>query len=221
MRLSREGRGVILNTFIVLIILMGTEMVLAGAIGWSRWITIALGVVSVGLMCVVVWFFRDPERQHILEPDKALAPVDGKVVAIERVYEKEYLKREVIQVSIFMSLTNIHANFYPVGGQVTYRKYHPGKYLVAWHPKSSELNERMTIVVDTGKYGEVLFRQIAGMLARRIVNYAVVGKRVEQGRRCGFIKLGSRMDVFLPLDTEIMVKIGDKVKGAKTPIAKL
>lgn len=173
------------------------------------------------LFFLLVWFFRNPTR-NIPEKNNAMvyAPADGKVVTIEKVEESEYLKDARIQVSIFMSPLNVHVNRNPVSGTVRYAKYHPGKYLVAWHPKSSTENERTTTVIDTGKH-QVLFRQIAGALARRIVQYVKQEDKVEQGAEMGFIKLGSRVDVFLPLDSEILVKEGDKVSGALDVIAKL
>ena len=153
--------------------------------------------------------------QHIV------SPVDGKVVVIEKVYEKEYFKDERLQVSIFMSPLNVHVTRYALGGEVTFSRYHPGKYLVAWHPKSSELNERTTVVVKNPVFGEVLYRQIAGALARRIVNYATVGDQVEQGTDAGFIKFGSRVDVFLPVDTPIDVVLNQTVRGGEDVIAHL
>jgi phosphatidylserine decarboxylase len=150
-----------------------------------------------------------------------VAPVDGKVVAIEEVEEKEYFKDKRLQVSIFMSPINVHVTRHPIGGKVKYSKYHPGKFLVAWHPKSSEENERTTVVVENDIAGEVLYRQIAGAMAKRIVNYAEVGNEVIQGSDSGFIKFGSRVDVFLPLNTPISVKLNQKVKGGLSVIAKI
>ena len=148
-----------------------------------------------------------------------LSSVDGKVVVIEEVFEKEYFKDKRLQVSVFMSPINVHVTRYPVGGTVTYSKYHPGKYLVAWHPKASEENERTTVVVKNDIIGEVLFRQIAGALAKRIVNYAEEGQKVEQTTDSGFIKFGSRVDIFLPLDAKIKVELNQKVKGGISIIA--
>ena len=170
---------------------------------------------------MILQFFRNPKRIAQTNESHILAPVDGKVVVIEEVFEKEYFNDKRLQVSVFMSPLNVHVTRYPVGGTVKYSKYHPGKFLVAWHPKSSEENERTTVVVDTQKYGDVLFRQIAGALAKRIVNYAKEGDTAQQGADFGFIKFGSRVDVFLPVNTPVNVAIGDKVKGAKTIIASL
>jgi phosphatidylserine decarboxylase len=152
---------------------------------------------------------------------EVLAPVDGKVVVIEEVFEKEYFKDKRLQISIFMSPINVHVTRYPIGGTVKYSKYHPGKFLVAWHPKSSEENERTTVVVENPIIGEVLYRQVAGALAKRIVNYAEEDQEVLQGGDSGFIKFGSRVDVYLPLNTNIRVKLNDKVIGGKSVIANI
>ncbi len=170
-------------------------------------------------LALILQFFRNPKREITWDVKKVFSPVDGKVVAIETVYEDEFFKAERKQISIFMSPLNVHVTRYPVSGEIIYSKYHPGKYLVAWHPKSSTLNERTTVVVKSPKFGPVLFRQIAGALARRIVNYAKVGEVGQQGSDSGFIKFGSRVDVFLPLDALITVKPNQKVIGAKTVIA--
>jgi phosphatidylserine decarboxylase len=168
---------------------------------------------------VGIQFFRNPKRIINKNFNDILAPVDGKVVAIEEVEEKEYFKDKRIQVSIFMSPTNVHITRYPSSGVIKYSKYHPGKYLVAWHPKSSEENERTTVVIHTPKFGDILYRQIAGAMARRIINYAEIGENVQQGEDSGFIKFGSRVDVLLPLDSAITVKLNQKVVGAQTCIA--
>ena len=168
---------------------------------------------------IILWFFRKPVR--IAEPNANViyAPCDGKVVVIEDVIEKEYYGKKRKQVSIFMSPLNVHINWYPVSGTVKYYKYHPGEKLVAWHPKSSELNERSTVVVETEAKQSILFRQIAGALARRIVCYAEQDTKITQGSEVGFIKFGSRMDLYLPLDAKITVDINQKVSGNKTVIA--
>jgi phosphatidylserine decarboxylase len=170
-------------------------------------------------LVLILQFFRNPKREITWDVKKVFSPVDGKVVVIETVYEDEFFKADRKQISIFMSPINVHVTRYPVSGEIIYSKYHPGKYLVAWHPKSSTLNERTTVVVKSPKFGPVLFRQIAGALARRIVNYAKVGEVGQQGSDSGFIKFGSRVDVFLPLDAVITVKPNQKVIGAKTVIA--
>ena len=169
----------------------------------------------------IVAFFREPRRVRIHDADLVFAPCDGRVVVTENVQETEYLGREMLQISIFMSITNIHMNWVPVGGVVEYFKYHPGRFLVAWHPKSSTENERTTTVVRMPSGQKVLFRQIAGLIARRIISYMTVGHQVEQNSVCGFIKFGSRVDVLVPKDSELLVEIGDPTVGSQTPIARL
>ncbi len=169
----------------------------------------------------IVAFFREPRRVRIHDADLVFAPCDGRVVVTENVRETEYLGREMLQISIFMSISNIHMNWVPVGGEVEYFKYHPGRFLVAWHPKSSTENERTTTVVRMPSGQQVLFRQIAGLIARRIISYMKVGHAVEQNSVCGFIKFGSRVDVLVPKDSELLVEIGDPVVGSQTPIARL
>ena len=169
----------------------------------------------------IVAFFREPRRGRIHDADLVFAPCAGRVVVTENVRETEYLGREMLQISIFMSITNIHMNWVPVGGEVEYFKYHPGRFLVAWHPKSSTENERTTTVVRMPSGQQVLFRQIAGLIARRIISYMKVGHAVEQNSVCGFIKFGSRVDVLVPKDSELLVEIGDPVVGSQTPIARL
>ena len=170
---------------------------------------------------LILQFFRNPTRKTIIDQNKIIAPVDGKVVIIKEVFEKEYFKRKKLQVSIFMSPINVHVTRYAISGKVVLSKYHPGKYLVAWHPKSSEKNERTTIVIKSEVFGEILYRQIAGALARRIINYAKIGQNVIQGDDAGFIKFGSRVDLFLPLKTNIKVNLNDHVKGGIDSIAEV
>jgi phosphatidylserine decarboxylase len=171
-------------------------------------------------LLLILQFFRNPKRKFNIDSKKILSPVDGKIVAIDRVIENEYFNDKRIQVSIFMSPINVHVTRYPIGGKVIYSKYHPGKYLVAWHPKSSEKNERTTIVIENKNIGKVLYRQIAGLLARRIVNYAKIKEKVIQGNDAGFIKFGSRVDLFLPVNSKINVKINQHVKGGLDFITK-
>ena len=178
-----------------------------------------LFLVLLTMVVLILQFFRNPKRNFILNPEQVLSPVDGKVVVIEEVYEKEYFKDKRLQVSVFMSPLNVHVTRYPVGGNIVYSNYHPGKFLVAWHPKSSEENERTTVVVKSEAFGEVLHRQIAGALAKRIVNYATTGQEVSQSSDSGFIKFGSRVDIFLPLGTKINVKLNQKVVGGVTVVA--
>ncbi len=176
-------------------------------------------VLLIVFLVTILQFFRNPKRNFSPDNQHVLSPVDGKVVVIEEVFEKEYFKDKRLQISVFMSPINVHVTRYPVGGKVSFSKYHPGKFLVAWHPKSSEENERTTVVVDNPVFGEVLHRQIAGALAKRIVNYAEKGQEVEQASDSGFIKFGSRVDIFLPLGTQVNVKLQDKVKGGITVLA--
>ena len=183
------------------------------------WLKKLIQIIAFLFLIAILQFFRNPKRITPKNDQHIIAPVDGKVVVIEEVFEKEYFKDKRLQVSIFMSPVNVHVTRYALGGKVTYSEYHPGKYLVAWHPKASEENERTTIVVDNPVFGEVLYRQIAGALARRIVNYAKVGETVVQGEDAGFIKFGSRVDVFLPLGTKINVQLNQTVKGGVDVIA--
>lgn len=187
----------------------------------TYWIRFAILLISVVLFLLIIQFFRNPKRETQINDANIVSPVDGKVVAIEEVYEKEFFKDKRIQVSIFMSPINVHVTRHPVGGKVKYSKYHPGKFLVAWHPKSSEENERTTVVVENQLAGEILYRQIAGAMAKRIVNYAETGKEVIQGSDSGFIKFGSRVDVLLPVGTPILVGLDQKVKGGLSVIASL
>ena len=184
------------------------------------WLNKAIMVVLLVLFVLILQFFRNPKRYTTHNPDEIIAPVDGKVVVIEEVVEKEYFKDKRRQISIFMSPVNVHVTRYPISGTINFSKYHPGKYLVAWHPKSSEENERTTIVVENNTLGEILYRQIAGALARRIVNYAKKDTKVTKGTDAGFIKFGSRVDVFIPLDMEVTVALNDKAKGGETVIAR-
>ncbi len=173
------------------------------------------------LFVIVLQFFRSPRFEVSVADQQVVCPADGKVVVIEETEEPEFLKDKRIQVSVFMSPVNVHVNRNPVAGMVKYFKYHPGKYLVAWHPKSSTENERTTIAVENKAGFTVLFRQIAGALARRIVWYVKEGQEVEQGQQFGFIKFGSRVDIFLPLGSQVLVNLGDKVKGGRTILAEL
>lgn len=184
-----------------------------------EWLRITLILIVVAFFILILQFFRNPKRIGTRNDQHVLSPVDGKVVVIEEVFEKEYFKEKRIQVSVFMSPINVHVTRYPIGGLVVFSKYHPGKYLVAWHPKASEENERTTVVVENKLFGKVLYRQIAGALAKRIVNYATVDSKVKQGADSGFIKFGSRVDLFLPLDADIKVALNQKVKGGISIIA--
>lgn len=183
------------------------------------WLESVLSIIVLFFYLMILQFFRNPKRATILNQNHIIAPVDGKVVVIEEVYEPEYFKDKRLQVSIFMSPINVHVTRYIMSGIIKYSKYHPGKYLVAWHPKSSTENERTTIVVENEVFGDVLYRQIAGALAKRIVNYAVEGTQVIQGTDAGFIKFGSRIDIYLPLNTKLNVHLNQKVKGGIDIIA--
>ncbi len=180
---------------------------------------IFIQIISLLILILILQFFRNPKRNTVISDEKILSPVDGKVVIIKKVFEKEYFKDERLQISVFMSPINVHVTRYPSSGEIVFSKYHPGDYLVAWHPKSSEKNERTTIVLKTKTFGEILYRQIAGALARRIVNYAKVGANAIQGEDAGFIKFGSRVDLFLPLDSKVKVKLNQKVIGGETVIS--
>ena len=183
------------------------------------WLQKSLMILFVILFVLILQFFRNPKRTTIINDTQIIAPADGKVVVIEEAFENEYFKCKKRQISIFMSPLNVHITRYPIGGKINYSKYHPGKYLVAWHPKSSEDNERTTIVVENNQLGEIMYRQIAGAVARRIINYAQVGNTVTQGTDAGFIKFGSRIDIFVPLDMKIDVELHQKTKGGETVIA--
>lgn len=185
------------------------------------WLNKLLAFTLLIFYILILQFFRNPKRNTILNDNTVIAPVDGKVVVIEEVFESEYFKDKRIQISIFMSPLNVHVTRYPISGNITFSKYHPGKYLVAWHPKASEENERTTIVIDNNVIGKILYRQIAGAVARRIVNYAKINNQVIQGEDAGFIKFGSRVDLFLPLNAKINVELNDKVKGGEQVIATL
>ncbi|MCK0147350.1 phosphatidylserine decarboxylase family protein [Arenibacter sp. F26102] len=211
----REGQKIITTTFI----LVCSIIILANFFVDITWLKFVLQITSLVILVLILQFFRNPKRNATKSFDEILAPVDGKVVVIEEVEETEYFKDKRIQVSIFMSPINVHVTRYPASGLIKFSKYHAGKYLVAWHPKSSEENERTTVVINTPKFGDILYRQIAGAMARRIINYAEVGESVQQGEDAGFIKFGSRVDLFLPLNSAITVKLHQKVTGAKTCIA--
>jgi phosphatidylserine decarboxylase len=218
MKIHKEGRRIL---FFTLLALLAVNLLLQryndSAVGFNR---VFLGV-SVVVFLLLLQFFRSPFRRMLTHEDLVVAPADGKVVVIEDVHEPEYFDDVRKQISVFMSPINVHITRNPVSGIVKYFRYHPGKYLVAWHPKSSTKNERTTVVVESEDGPQVLFRQIAGAMARRIVWYVNEGDEVTQGEEFGFIKFGSRVDIFVPVDTEMKVQIGDKVKGGQTVIAQL
>ena len=211
----KEGHNIIAVSFITIAII---NLISRNFIENST-LNYFIGIITIIILVLILQFFRNPKRIVKINDNLIISPVDGKVVAIEKVYEKEYFKDERIQISIFMSPLNVHVTRYATGGKIKFSKYHPGKYLVAWHPKSSEKNERTTVVVENNVFGEILYRQIAGAIARRIVNYAKVGDEVIQGTDAGFIKFGSRVDLFLPLDSKIKVELDQVVNGAEDIIA--
>lgn len=215
MKIHHEGYVIILFAFL----LLAGVNVCVHYLSSCQWLNILLTFASVVFFFLIVWFFRNPDRSLTPDDKKIFAPADGKIVVIEEVEEPEYFHDRRIQVSVFMSPLNVHVNRYPVSGHVTYTKYHPGKYLVAWHPKSSLLNERSTVVIQAPNGQEILVRQIAGAVARRIVTYSAEGEQVVQGADLGFIKFGSRVDIFLPLGAKIQVQPEQVCKGNQTVIA--
>jgi phosphatidylserine decarboxylase len=211
----KEGHKIIMISIaLVVIAIMSIDYFVT-----LSWLRTTLMLIIVAFFIIILQFFRNPKRIGKLHDHHVLSAVDGKVVVIEEVFENEFFKDKRIQVSVFMSPINVHVTRYPIGGHVIFSKYHPGKFLVAWHPKSSEENERTTVVVENKTFGQVLYRQIAGALAKRIINYAKVDVKVKQGADSGFIKFGSRVDLFLPLDADIKVALNQKVKGGVTVIA--
>ena len=215
MKIHKEGLNIL---FFSAIVLIAINLIFTWIFSYRF---VLLEISSILLFAFLVYFFRNPNREiHIADDNIIYAPADGKIVVIEEIIEKEYFEDRRLQVSIFMSPTNVHVNRNPISGTVNYFKYHPGKYMVAWHPKSSTENERTTIVIGNGE-AEILLRQIAGFMAKRIVNYLDVGEEVQQGTDMGFIKFGSRVDLFLPIGAKLEVKMGQKVKGNKTVIARL
>ena len=211
----REGHTIIL---IFLFAVIGDILLLEYILD-NNFIKITLQTISIVILLLILQFFRNPVRNTIINEKHIVSPVDGKIVTIEKVFEKEYFKEDRIQISIFMSPLNVHVTRYPMSGKVNYSKYHPGKYLVAWHPKSSDKNERTTIVLENNNFGEILYRQIAGAIARRIVNYAVVDQTVTQGKDAGFIKFGSRVDLFLPVGSNLNIQLGQHVRGGEDIIS--
>jgi len=216
MTLHKEGANTLISSLLTLFFINACLYYIVPSQLWIFWLVLAISIIIYGIL---LWFFRKPNRIAIIDSNSIYAPCDGKVVVIEDVVESEYYKEKCKQISIFMSPINVHINWYPVSGVVKYYKYHPGLKLVAWHPKSSELNERTTVVIETHQNKSILIRQIAGAMARRIVCYAKEDTAVEQGSEVGFIKFGSRMDIFVPVNTKIHVGLNQKVSGNKTVIA--
>lgn len=213
----KEGYKIIMGSMLIFVVLI----LAIDRFVEILWLNKTLMTAFLLLFILILQFFRNPKRNTVQNLNQIIAPVDGKVVVIEEVEEKEYFKDKRRQISIFMSPINVHVTRYPISGTVNYSKYHPGKYLVAWHPKSSEENERTTIVVENNTTGEILYRQIAGAVARRIVNYAKKDTNIIQGADSGFIKFGSRVDIFLPLDMKVNVVLNEKAKGGETVIAEM
>ena len=211
----KEGFRIITITFLAVVaVVISADHYIA-----TLWMSIGIQIAALVFLILVLQFFRNPKRRALESETQIIAPADGKIVIIEEVEEPEYFQDKRLQVSIFMSPLNVHVTRYPATGKIKMSKYHPGKYLVAWHPKSSELNERTTIVIGHPTYGSILYRQIAGAVARRIVNYAKVGDKAVQGHDAGFIKFGSRTDLFLPIGTPLSVGLNDRVKGGITIIS--
>lgn len=211
----KEGSKIILVATVIFIF----SILLAGEFIDITWLRMSIQIIALFFYIMILQFFRNPNRNISPLDNQIVAPVDGKVVVIEEVYEEEYFKDKRLMVSIFMSPINVHVTRYAVSGLVKYSKYHPGKYLVAWHPKASTENERTSVVIENKVFGEIMYRQIAGALAKRIVNYAEEGTQVVQGTDAGFIKFGSRVDLYLPLGTKVNVKLNEKATGNKTVIA--
>jgi len=216
MRLHKEGKKIAGISFFLTCVILGA-LFLFSPLRWA----IAAGPPVLALFILTIRFFRVPLRPTHTETGAIFSPADGKVVAIEEVFEDEFYHEKRKLVSVFMSIYNVHINWFPAEGEVIYQKYHPGKFLVAWHPKSSTDNERTTVVVGSSKQQSVLLRQIAGAVARRIVCYAQTGQKVKQNQELGFIKFGSRVDVFLPPDAEVKVALDQKVTGGQTILATL
>jgi phosphatidylserine decarboxylase len=217
MRIHKEGQAIVLG---VLIIFMVLYVLIAHFSNYNALYYNSVGIAGLLFLFFILFFFRNPTRKISTDHSIVFAPTDGKIIAIEEVFETEFLNRKCVKVSIFMSIWNIHVNRYPISGQVTYTKYHPGKYLIAHHPKSSELNEHQTIVIEKPNGTDVMIKQIAGTIARRIICYAKQGQHVEQGDDLGFIRFGSRVDIFIPLNASVLILMGELVKGNKTMIAR-
>tara|TARA_R110000868_G_scaffold3388_7_gene21907 strand:- start:2207 stop:2863 length:657 start_codon:yes stop_codon:yes gene_type:complete len=213
----KEGHKIIFSTFVFIV----ASFLLVDNFIEKPWLQTTLWMLFLGFFILILQFFRNPKRHTAINNKHIVSAVDGKVVVIEEVFEKEYFNDKRIQVSVFMSPVNVHVTRYPIGGKIVFSKYHPGKYLVAWHPKASEENERTTVVIDNTTFGKVLYRQIAGAMAKRIVNYAKIDEQVIQGRDSGFIKFGSRVDLFLPLNAKIKVQLNEKVLGGESIIAEI
>lgn len=217
MRIHKEGTAIILG---VLIFFMVLYILISYYTNCNAIYCNSISITVILFLSFILLFFRNPERKINTDQSIIFAPADGKIIAVEEVFETEFLNKKCIKVSIFMFIWDIHVNRYPINGQITYTKYHPGKYLIARHPKSSELNEHQTIVIEKPNGTEIMIKQIAGTVARRIVCYAKQGQHVEQGDDLGFIRFGSRVDIYIPLNATVLVQMNKKVKGNKTMIAR-
>jgi phosphatidylserine decarboxylase len=218
MTIHKEGyKSILVSTIVFAVINLLSFYFISFYLPWLSWLILVL---TLGLLLFLISFFRVPNRQLTKGDNMVICPADGKVVTIEEVYDEEYFKAKRLQISVFMSPANVHQNRNPVGGEVVYSQYHKGKYLVAWHPKSSTENERHSVVIRNNR-GEVLVKQIAGALAKRIINYLQVGQKVDQSMEMGFIKFGSRVDILLPVDARVLVKLNEVVKGGITVLATL
>jgi phosphatidylserine decarboxylase len=218
MTIHKEGfKSILISVIVFAAINLASFYYISYDYPWLSWLIFLLSII---MLLFIISFFRVPRRELMAGENLVICPADGKVVVIEEAYDEEYFKEKRLQISIFMSPANVHQNRNPVSGEVVYNQYHKGKYLVAWHPKSSTENERHTVVIKNDK-AEVLVKQIAGAVARRIVNYLRVGELVTQGAEMGFIKFGSRVDVLLPVGTKVNVQINQLVKGGVTVIAEL
>jgi phosphatidylserine decarboxylase len=218
MKIHKEGKGILLWTPFVLLLIY---YIIHKKAVFGCHQSVEFLIVSGAFYFWLIYFFRDPYRIIHTQDQSILCPADGKILSVQRIYEGEYLQEDRIRISIFMSPFNVHVNRFPMAGKIVFFKYHPGKYLVAFHPKASTHNERTTVVLENEEGQQILFRQIAGFMARRIKFYFKEGEEVQQGQKCGFIKFGSRAEVYLPIDADIQVAVGDKVKGGLTVLAKI
>ncbi|HZK08810.1 MAG TPA: phosphatidylserine decarboxylase family protein [Bacteroidales bacterium] len=218
MKIHKEGY----TTLVIMMLVLATALLIINYFNPVQTpVHYVIYAAAVVVFIFILRFFRNPQRIVDIDHTQIISPADGKVVVLEEAFENEYFKDKRLQVSIFMSPSNVHKNWYPLSGKIKYYRYHAGKFLVAWHPKSSELNERTTIVIQSENYGEILVRQVAGAVAQRIVCNAEERKSIDQGEELGFIKFGSRVDVFLPVGTKVLVEKNQKVKGCCDVIAKL
>lgn len=216
MTIHKEGKGTILTVWLIAFSVLGLSIAFIS----NLFILCPIAAICIFFICFILFFFRVPERTTVEGTNVVTSVADGEVVIVDKVTDSEYFKGECIQVSVYMSFFNVHVNYWPIDGEVTYYKYHPGRYMLAFLPKASELNEHSSMAIRS-KHGDVFFKQLAGTFARRIVTYAPIGAFKVKGSQCGIIKFGSRIDMYLPLGTDIKVKVGDKVKACESVIAEL